>query len=436
MRRILVKAAKGAFNVLYKLGRKKERVDEVAFLSRQTNAPSYDFAKLAEEFRSRGWKVHMHLTKVKGRNLVPYAFHVLKEIRLLGRCKIAIIDRYDPVICLVDFECEKVDDARSGAGKGAVAGSGAASRPVNLSYPTRPVVLQLWHAFGAFKKFGHQSVGTPEGHSADFTDTFDIHRNYSWVVCSGAGARTGFAEAFSCLPERVIAMDRPEYDELAERAAERAHLREKDQIERPFRVLIAPTLRINDESAHPVRALYEHKEAFEALLRDAGGTGGAGEANGASSSGGTAGADSATDAASATRKFDVCWSFHPLEAGLPAPGNVSDQLLSCDCLVTDYSSIVYEAYLLGIPTLFYIPDIASYSVSPGLNSNPAQLCPGLCAFDERKLAQLVAKIAENPKTYPQSEFESFAASAFDIDVERTGSAAARLVDFLIANLPR
>lgn len=378
MRNIAVSTARAIFNVFYRMARKAERENEVVFLSRQTDTPSFDYSQLAGEFARRGWTVHMHLKKVTKRNLASYAFHVLKEIRLLGRCKAAILDRYDPVVCLVDFECEPWDS----------------NSAVNTDFPIKPVILQLWHAFGAYKKFGHQSVDTPEGHSRQFTDTFSIHHNYSWVVCSGKGARQGFAEAFACPPERVIAMDRPEYDELRALKEARGNAKRSTDQERK-RVLMAPTLRISSDSAHPFRDLHGRRETLEQAI----------------------------DA-------DFVWSFHPLESDLPAPGNVSDQLLDCDILVTDYSSIAYEAYLLNIPVIFYIPDIESYLISPGLNNNPASAAPEVCATDEASLTHLLDAFVSKDE-YPSKALDSFAQSAFEIDVERASTAAARLVDFII-----
>ena len=389
MRRAFVAASKGVFNLLYRVRSRAPRCNEVVFLSRQTDTPSFDFAQLAREFEQRGWKTTMLLKKVTKRNLVAYAAHVLREIGALAHCKAAILDRYDPVVSLIDFECEPVADADVPAG-------------MHAEFPRKPLVIQLWHAFGAYKKFGYQSVGTREGHTQEVTDVFNIHRNYSWVVCSGEGCRAAFAEAFNYPAERVVALDRPEFDELMGMREERASSGGGQGEHTAFSVLMAPTLRKSKASEHPFRDLYERANELQEEL----------------------------SAAVASTEVKLTWSFHPLEEGLAAPGNASEQLLACDCVVTDYSSIVYEAFLLGKPVMFYVADLDSYLVSPGLSVNPAEVCPAICARDEDELVHLVTRIAESPASYPFDQLESFAAPAF----EHEPAAVRSVVDFVLAHV--
>lgn len=386
MRRAFAACSKAFFNFIYRASSpSKPRKDQVVFLSRQADEPSYDYVELSREFERRGWTSVMHLKKVTKRNLIPYAYHVVKEVRLLAKSKAAILDRYDPVVSMLEFEYDAFDDA------------GLPDECVHREFPLRPVVMQLWHAFGVYKRFGYQSIGTREGHSRDVIDAFSIHRNYSWVVCSGEQCRPAFAEAFSCPVERVVALDRPEYDELTSMVQQRPGLCCKT------RVLMAPTLRKSASSEHPFKDLYERRNEFERLLGDA---------------------------------IEVVWSFHPLESGLPAPGNVSQTLVDADILVTDYSSIVYEAYLLGKPVLFYIPDIDKYVVSPGLNANPAEASPGICLHDEEQLAERLQGIASGEAAYDFDQLEAFAGGAFGGVDRSSGTAASRFVDFVIAETQR
>ena len=380
VKRVFVSIAKLAFNLEYRhASRKHQRENLVVFLSRRTNTPSYDYEALAHEFKRRGWRPVMHLKKVSKRTLVPYVKHVAKELNLLARCKVAILDRYDPVISLLDLECDTIPQTSAGQ---------------NHEFPTSPLVLQLWHAFGAYKKFGYQSTDTTEGHSSEFTDMFNIHRNYSWVVCSGEQCRLAYAEAFSYPIERIVALNRPEYDELAEIREKLDERGERGEAQKT-KILMAPTLRYNKASAHPFRDLYEQRGAFERGI----------------------------DA-------DISWSFHPLEMKLPAPGNVSDALVETDIIVTDYSSIAYEAYVLGKMVLFYIPDIDDYRFSPGLNADPTVLCPEICSRSDTALSEALIEFASSPECYPHEQLEAFAASAFDVE-HADESATARIVDFCI-----
>ena len=108
---------------------------------------------------------------------------------------------------------------------------------------------------------------------------------------------------------------------------------------------------------------------------------------------------------------------------------MSGELLECDVVVTDYSSLAYEAYLLGKKLLFYIPDIESYRVTPGLNRDPLELAPSLCALDEGELVVRLQMLADDPSTYPQGQLDRFIGRAFN--APDSGTVAARIVDFLI-----
>lgn len=277
---------------------------------------------------------------------------------------------------LIDFKCESVNpvDRREGV--------------AHYEFPIEPVVIQIWHAFGAFKKFGYQSMGTAEGHAKEAFESFCIHRNYSWIICSGEGCREAFAEAFSYPIERVVVARRPEYDKLIRLREELE--REDDPTKEKQTVLFAPTLRKSGGSEHPFRDLYENRASLEKEL----------------------------DA-------DLVWSFHPLENGLPAPGDVSAFLLDADIVVTDYSSIAYEAYLLGKKVLFHVPDIERYRVSPGLNADPLSLCPGLVALSEERLTSLLS--ASMTLDYGFAQFDTFMANSIDATSLRLTEVVSKLI---------
>lgn len=414
---MLAKAAGTAFNGMYRVFSLGKRRNEVLFVSRKSDTPSYDYLECGKAFERNGLKPVYLSAHFKDSSKAGYFKLVMQELYHLARCKVCVIDRYDPVVSMINFKSES--EPRSAA--------------VHNELPVEPVVVQLWHAFGAFKKFGFQSLDVAEGHSSEEAEQFQIHRNNSWVVCSGEGARAAFAEAFGCPIERVVPLSRPEYRKILD-------------------------LRGRIAAVEVVGAAAAAGWAGEAVRIDAaaGQAGndvqGAGTAESCGASGrssGYAAADSQVAPghraggrakpivmfAPTIRKYDramnpfddlkrngfedyyaqayqVQWSDHPLVAGGDARGDVPDGLLHSQVVVTDYSSIVYEAYLLHKMVAFYVPDIAHYRTSPGLNIDPEELCPSLVAKNEMELNELLYGWLRNPATYPWEELEAFVGDAF------------------------
>lgn len=377
LKKAAVGTARAVFNGLYRIFCLQRRRDEVLFVSRKSGNPSYDYVECGKAFCARGYKPVFLSQHLKKSAVVAYTGLVLRELYHLARCKVCVIDRYDPVVSLLDLKCEPTDlhDAQ------------------HLEFPIEPVVIQLWHAFGSFKKFGYQALDVAEGHSSEEAALFRIHRNNSWVICSGEGARKAFAEAFACPVERVVPIGRPEYHKLCDmRARMQAKGPRYDGMAKPA-VLIAPTIRKYDKAADP---FVEFQRCEKRLFQ--------------------------------SERYNIAWSVHPLTAGKDAGGDVPLSLIDADIVITDYSSIVYEAYLLGKLVGFYIPDIQYYRSSPGLNADPALLCPRLAADNPDALAKMLDAWIQDRSSYPYDELERFVAGAF---ANCSDDPAADVADFAI-----
>ena len=371
-----------AFNGLYHLFGLFGRRDEVLFVSRKSGEPSYDYVECGKAFSAQGYEPVYLSQHFKKSSVLAYAGLVLQELYHLARCRVCVIDRYDPVISLLDFKCEPTElrDA------------------LHLEFPNEPIVIQLWHAFGAFKKFGYQALDIAEGHSSDEAALFRIHRNNSWVICSGEGARKAFAEAFACPIERVLPLGRPEYRKLSDmRSATRsAKVGKSSGTGAKCTVLFAPTIRKYDKAVDPFVDLCD-----------------------------------TADQVFQSSKYEVVWSAHPLTAGKDAGGDVPTSLIDADIVITDYSSIVYETYLLGKMVGFYTPDIAHYRSSPGLNADPALLSPGITASSPGELADLLEQWSTDHETYPHDELERFVGDSF---VGCSSNPAEDIASFAIARV--
>ena len=111
--------------------------------------------------------------------------------------------------------------------------------------------------------------------------------------------------------------------------------------------------------------------------------------------------------------FDLLWSDHPLASGSDVVESSLERLLEADLVITDYSSIVYEAYLLKKPVLFFEPDINHYRYTPGLNVDPTVKCPDLVFFDCGSLSKAVEGLKDGSRNYEFSQLDNFVGAAFD-----------------------
>lgn len=267
---------------------------------------------------------------------------------------------------------------------------------VSLPRSHRALVVQMWHAPGAIKRFGYQSVGTPAGRSPQAASTLRMHRGYDFVIAGMPGAVASFSEAFDMPAEKILPLGLPRIDYLvsdrfagqrstryarAERAVVAA-LAAAGPPDDPaaVTVLYAPTFRKANADEHWLQ------HSVDAL----------------------AGALAATGA-----PVRLLVAGHPLESEGDAqePGSVAyvhgvptiDLLHVADFVVTDYSTVAFEAGYAARRVLFYVPDIEEYRVSPGLNIDPLLELPTLSFTD----AEGVARVVSGKMEYDAETFSRF-----------------------------
>ncbi|GAA3336057.1 hypothetical protein GCM10020358_06770 [Amorphoplanes nipponensis] len=117
----------------------------------------------------------------------------------------------------------------------------------------------------------------------------------------------------------------------------------------------------------------------------------------------------------------------------PAVRDVSDHprvaelLLAADGLITDYSALLADFAVTGRPALLYVPDLAEFEASPGLNVDLAAAAPGPLLRTSAEVAAAVRDLgAATAGWAPAAE-----AFARDHATAGGGRAAARLVDWLL-----
>ena len=237
-------------------------------------------------------------------------------------------------------------------------------------------VIQIWHALGAFKKFGLSILGQAEGRDARLAKAMRMHEGYDIVLTSGEDCRAAFAEAFGTPMEKVVVAPLPRVDRLrdpAVAAATRERVLERHPHLRGRRIAVfAPTFRLDGSVTVDVPALH---------------------------------------AALAAVGVHLVVKLHPLMAGRfgpeidTAPGfSTQDLLHVADEFITDYSSALYEAAVVGVPSYFLAPDLEEYLASRDFYLDYRRDLPGPIVAD---IPALVAAMGRGDAT--EADAAAFAA---------------------------
>ena len=233
------------------------------------------------------------------------------------------------------------------------------SQRLDICRPRRgTVIVQLWHACGAFKKFGYSTINLAWGASARTYKWFPANQFYTYACVSSPEAIPHYAEAYNCPPENVRPWGAPRTDFFF-RPGIVKHCRKKllaafPGIGQRKIVLYAPTFRGDSMDAARHDDVLDYTAMAEAL----------GE------------------------RCALLLRPHPrAHMPLPAQGEapfvfnaaqVPIEVLLCaaDLVITDYSSLVFEFALFGRPMLFYPYDLEGYESTRGFYYPYLNFVPG------------------------------------------------------------
>lgn len=264
-------------------------------------------------------------------------------------------------------------------------------------------VIQVWHALGAFKTVGFSRVGKPGGPNPRSLS----HKNYSAVITSSEFVRKNYAEAFGISLDKVYATGIPRTDVLFDgeyKSCIRESLYGKyPQLQEKKVILFAPTFRGNGQKTAYYNFEWIDFEKLKVALGD---------------------------------EYCFIIKLHPFVHNIEEiPGDdefflnmtqereINDLLLVTDILITDYSSVIFEAALLNIDTVFYVPDLEEYTASRDF----------YYPFDEYvfgKLAETNEELIEAIKV-PQNDVGKKEAFKKKFCEACDGEAAKRVVDELM-----
>ena len=269
--------------------------------------------------------------------------------------------------------------------------------------------VQVWHACGAFKKFGYSVLDKGFGADEEYVLSIKIHANYDLCLVSAARFAQFYAEAFGTSVGRFTAtlgIPRTDLFYDAERIARTAaQLRARYAIPEGRRVVLyAPTFR-----GERITVARNPTELDLAALQS------------------VLGADHVVllrshpfvraryASSPASRGFVIDVSDHP---------DMNELMLVSDVLVTDYSSAMYEFALTGRPIVFFAPDHAAYEAERGFYLDYSTDLPGPVFTSSPELAAFLRAGA-----FDLERVGRFAGDSFDV---ADGKATRRFVDQVVA----
>lgn len=218
-------------------------------------------------------------------------------------------------------------------------------------------LIQVWHACGAFKAFGFSRLSREGCWPQDSRS----HRTYDYCLVSSRKVAKHYAEAFGMNVDRVIATGVPRTDIFFDEAYKR-EIRAKIFSTYPMLkdkkvILFAPTFRGSSkkEGNYP-HYRFDYKKIFESFGDE----------------------------------YRIIIKHHPHVNNKPViekeykdrvidlskNEELNELLFVTDILITDYSSVIFEAALLDIPMLFYAFDLDEYISRRGFYCEYISFIPG------------------------------------------------------------
>jgi CDP-ribitol ribitolphosphotransferase len=268
--------------------------------------------------------------------------------------------------------------------------------------------VQVWHAAGAFKKFGYSVLDRSFGADEALVERVPIHANYDLCLLSAAAIAPHYAEAFRVPLDRFtsgIGIPRTDlFLDEARRTRAEADVRRRYRIPAGRRVVLyAPTFRGDSVTAARDAELLDLRTLGDVIgddhvvllrlhpfIRQR----------------------ATLDPDLAGFAIDV--SDHP---------DINELMLVSDVLVTDYSSVIFEFALLGRPIALLAPDHDAYVGERGFYLDfPADM-PGPVFETTTALAAYL-----RAGTFDTARVEAFARASFDL---ADGRASERFVDLVV-----
>ncbi|MFR3672507.1 MAG: CDP-glycerol glycerophosphotransferase family protein [[Clostridium] innocuum] len=259
-----------------------------------------------------------------------------------------------------------------------------------ISFFKRPQikVLQVWHACGAVKKFGNE-----------IDRQYEI-KNYDYVLSTSEEWKQAYAKAFGVNEHQVLPLGIPRTDALFSKECRNAYrneiLERYPVLQGKYVVLYTPTFRGNI-----IKGLRHVELDLSSLIEKL------------------------------PEQYVILYKMHPLLRDVSLGSgerilNVTDEELNhlytiTDCLITDYSSILFDFSIMEKKVILYTPDLADYGETLGFNIDLKSIPFPVCQSAKSLIEEL------NTKEYDKEAVKEFKNTYFQY---QDGESTKRVSSFI------
>ena len=371
MRNIIFNVLVIFLKILYTPMRLFKPKNKVTLISREGNKEPMEYKRIREEIEKTypEYTVKVISKKIEEKDgiikqLLPNCISIFKQMYSLATSKVIVLDTYCITACI-------------------------------LPHKKETKVIQIWHALGAIKKFGYQTIGRKAGANEKTAKIMCMHKNYDYVLAPSKATAELYEEAFNVTEDKIKYIGIPRIDyilEKDEKATSKIYemypiLKEKQNI------LYVPTYRKGEKT--------ELDELVEKID---------------------------------TKKYNLIVKLHPLDLKeynyKEKEGIIYEQkcktydlLKIADKIITDYSSLSIESCLLEKPIYFYAYDLKKYEQDTGINFDFENEPMG--KYKAENVKQLIEILEQD---YDYSVLRDFKEKYISVD---TNNCTKQLVEFIV-----
>lgn len=364
--KIILYIIRGHFVLIYffiKLFTRQKK--QVYLLSRQFNSPSINYQIIIDELKKDNIPYKVKCKKISSsindsmRTQGHYSntFNLIKKVFSNLKSTLSYyFSLYDQMVSIASSKVIIVDGY---------------NLPVSLlKHKKGTKVIQMWHALGAIKKFGYQSIGKVDGINPTVARILKMHANYDYVISGSEGMNKYFAEAFNVSIEKVLAIGTPSIEFLKKKDNKiTKKIKEKyPALKNKINVLYSPTFR-NEKNYN-----------YEELINN-------------------------TDF---TKVNLIITNHFKVEERATDPRVINinsnefqtfDILKIVDYVITDYSALMIDAAVINKKILLYVYDYDEYKKNNGVNLDLLNDFPTIAYQDAKKLMNVINKNKYDIKAY-------------------------------------